>query len=63
MACIICGKEIESDHKCTESAVKKWERSEAARNGARTTMSTRRYGTGETVGDRIAAGFNFVKYI
>ncbi len=62
MDCIVCGKTfIGTNHKCTVKGEKKFLRRLAGQQGADTRSSKRRYGCGETVGDRLQAASNFMK--
>ncbi len=60
MYCVVCGiKSIGTNHKCSPQSIIHYKRSMAAKQRYR--ELNRRYGAGETVGDRIAAGTNFLR--
>ena len=55
--CIICGKFVGRDHKCSPQALTSFKRSEATKEAQRGLR--RRYGAGETYGDKLQAAANF----
>ena len=61
MNCIICNQAIGLNHKCTNAAIASYNRRLSAKQSADTRADERRYGATETVGDRIAAGSNFIR--
>lgn len=54
--CVVCGERLGQNHVCSEAGIKRYNRSEGAKNAARTRSETARYGHGLSYGQKLSAG-------
>jgi hypothetical protein len=58
--CVVCGETLTNNHKCNKAAETRFNRSEGAKEAAKTRRELARYGVGKTIGERIGIGFEIM---